>query len=151
MPDYSPAGTAARVDLVRETLTQLEGVEQTNDDDRRAAEVMQERFRLELEQYEAGERFRDVRIIGSPIQTARECFDLMRLETDDDWSVAAERMRRVPASLQSIEDTLREGVTAGLVAARRQALACAQQAETWGGQRDEVPFFRALVAGRPDD
>src|SRR5262249_53516937 len=151
MTDYSPEGTAARVDLVRQTLAALDGAPSTNDDDRRAADVMRERFTLELEQYDAGEHLRDLNIIASPMQGARQCFDLMRLDTDDGWAVAAERMRRVPASLESIEASLREGVAQGLVAARRQALACAEQAATWGGQRDEVPFFRALASDRPDD
>jgi uncharacterized protein (DUF885 family) len=151
MTDYSPAGTAARIDLVRDTLAALDGAQHSNDDDRRAADVMRERFTLELEQYDAGERLRDVNIIASPMQSARQCFDLMQLETDAEWAVAAERMRRVPASLESIEASLREGVARGLVAARRQALACAEQAATWGGEGGNVPFFRSLAAGRPDD
>jgi len=151
MTDYSPAGTAARVDLVRETLAALDSATYENDDDRRAADVMRERFALDLEQYDAGERLRDIRILGSPIQSARQCFDLMHLERDEEWAVAAERMRRVPDALESIEASLREGVARGLVAARRQALACADQAATWGGQGDDVPFFRALAGRRPDD
>ncbi|HEV7524460.1 MAG TPA: DUF885 family protein, partial [Acidimicrobiia bacterium] len=106
MTDFSPEGTARRVDLVRETLTALAGAPQATDDDRLAASVMTERLALEVEQYDAGERLRDVRIIASPIDTARQCFDLMALETDDDWAVATERMTRVPASLESIEASL---------------------------------------------
>jgi uncharacterized protein (DUF885 family) len=151
MTDYSPAGTAARVDLVRETRAALDGAVYSNDDDRRAADVMRERFALELEQYDAGEHLRDLNIIASPMQGARQCFDLMPLDTDAEWAVAAERMRRVPASLESIEASLREGVARGLVAARRQALACAEQAATWGGRGDDTPFFGSLAARRPDD
>ena len=151
LTDYSPAGTAARVDLVRETLAALDGVTNTNDDDRRAADVMRERFALELEQYDAGEPLRDLNIIASPMQNVRQCFDLMQLDTDAEWAVAAERMRRVPEALQNIEASLREGAARGIVAARRQALACADQAATWGGRGDDVPFFRAFAARRPDD
>jgi uncharacterized protein (DUF885 family) len=151
MTDYSPAGVAGRVDLVRATLVALAAATQETDDDRLAASVMTERCSLDLEQYEARERLRDVRIIGSPIQSARQCFDLMRLDTDEDWAVATERMTRVPDSLASIEESLRAGVEQGVVAARRQALACAEQAATWGGRREAEPFFRALAARRPDD
>jgi uncharacterized protein (DUF885 family) len=56
-------------------------------------------------------------------------------------------MARVPDAVASIEATLREGMTRGVLPARRQALACAQQAETWG---DPAPFFRDLAAKRPD-
>jgi uncharacterized protein (DUF885 family) len=151
MTDYSPAGAARRVDLVRETLVALAAAPQETDDDRLAASVMTERCTLDVEQYEARERLRDIRIIGSPIQSARQCFDLMRLDTDDDWAVATERMTRVPDSLESIEESLRAGVDQGVVAARRQALACAEQAATWGGEGESEPFFRALASRRPDD
>jgi uncharacterized protein (DUF885 family) len=151
MTDYSPAGVAGRVDLVRATLEALATATHETADDRLAASVMTERCSLDLEQYEARERLRDVRIIGSPIQSARQCFDLMRLDTDEDWAVATERMTRVPDSLASIEESLRAGVEQGVVAARRQALACAEQAATWGGRREAEPFFRALASRRPDD
>ncbi len=151
MTDFSPVGVAERIDLVLETLNALEGATNTTDNDRLAAAVMTERLGLEIEQYEAGERLRDIRIIGSPIESARQCFDLMRLETDADWDVVAERMTRVPASLESMEASFREGVAGGVVAARRQALACSEMAATWGGERDEVPFFRALAGQRPND
>jgi len=42
--------------------------------------VITERLSLDLDQFDAGERLRDVRIIGSPIEAARQCFDLMRLD-----------------------------------------------------------------------
>jgi uncharacterized protein (DUF885 family) len=151
MTDFSPAGVAARIDLARATLKALDTASKATDDDRLAASVMAERLSLDVEQYDAGERVRDVRIIASPIDMARQCFDLMRLETEDDWDIAAERMTRVPDSLASIEASLRAGVAQGLVAARRQALACAEQAATWGGEREAQPFFRALAARRPDD
>jgi uncharacterized protein (DUF885 family) len=57
-------------------------------------------------------------------------------------------MGRVPDALTSIEATLREGIARGVVAARRQALACAQQAEAWGGS---APYFKNLAERRPDD
>jgi uncharacterized protein (DUF885 family) len=151
MTDYSPSGVARRVDLVRDTLAALAAAKQETDDDRLAASVMTERCSLDVEQYETRERLRDVRIIGSPIQSARQCFDLMRLETDDDWAVATERMTRVPDSLASIEESLRAGIDQGVVAARRQAIACAEQAATWGGESEVEPFFRALASRRPDD
>jgi uncharacterized protein (DUF885 family) len=151
MTDYSPAGAAARVQLVRDALGALAGATNASDDDRLAAAVMTERLTLDIEQYAAGERLRDVRVIGSPIQSARQCFDLMDLQSDADWDVATERMTRVPDSLTSIEASLREGVDKGVVAARRQALACAEQAATWGGEGEDEAFFRTLARRRPDN
>jgi uncharacterized protein (DUF885 family) len=72
----------------------------------------------------------------------------MRFETDDDWELARQRMERVPDALDGIEATLREGMAQGVVAARRQALACAAQADAWSGDQ---PFFKNLVAPRDGD
>jgi uncharacterized protein (DUF885 family) len=151
MTDYSPEGCARRVDLVRDTIATLAAATPENDDDRLAASVMTDRLSLEVEQYEAQERLRDIRIIGSPVQSARQCFDLMPFDSDHDWEIATERMARVPDSLASIEASLRAGVAQGVVSARRQALACAEQAATWGGERDDEPFFRTVAAQRPND
>jgi uncharacterized protein (DUF885 family) len=146
MTDYSPDGIDARVELVSETLAQLAHAPRETDADRRAVDVMKERLQVIVDQYAAGERWRDVRIIGSPVQSIRECFDLMAFDTRDDWEIAAARMERVPDAVASLERTLREGMARGLVAARRQALACAQQASTWGGEVEGTdPFFMALA------
>jgi uncharacterized protein (DUF885 family) len=148
MTDYSPAGVAERVQLARDTITALDQAPDGDDADRVAAAVMRDRLQRDINFFEADEDLRPLRIIGSPVQSVRQCFDLMSFETDADWAIAAERMRRVPEGLAGIEETLREGVGRGVVAARRQALACAEQAEAWGG---EAPYFRNLAARRPDD
>jgi uncharacterized protein (DUF885 family) len=148
MTDYSPDGIDARVTLARDTLRELGSAARENDDDRRAADVMAERLQVSIDQYAAGERWRDLRIIGSPVQSIRECFDLMAFDTRDDWEIAATRMERVPEAVASLERTLREGMSREIVAARRQALACAQQAATWGGEVEgTTPFFMELVDG----
>jgi uncharacterized protein (DUF885 family) len=146
MTDYSPDGVDARALLARDTLAALEQAPRADDRDRRAADVMAERLRVGLDQYAAGERFRDLRVIGSPVQGIRDCFDLMAFDTREDWETAAARMERVPEGIASLELTLREGMSRGVVSARRQALACAQQAATWGGETEGTdPFFVALV------
>jgi uncharacterized protein (DUF885 family) len=148
MTDYSPAAIATRVQLSRDTIGMLEGAPKKTDADRVAAEVMRDRLQRDIDFYEAKEDLRPLRIIGSPIQVARQVFDLMPYDTDADWDTAAERMSKVPDAVASIEATLRAGVAEGVVAARRQALACATQADAWGG---EQPFFKNLAAKRPDD
>jgi uncharacterized protein (DUF885 family) len=146
MTDYSPDGIDARASLARETLAELAQAPQADDRDRLAAAVMAERLQVGLDQYAAGERWRDLRVIGSPVQSMRECFDLMGFDTREDWETAAARMELVAQGVASLELTLREGMSRGVVAARRQALACAQQAATWGGEVEGTqPFFMALV------
>lgn len=142
LTDYSPDGAAARAQLARETLQELTAASADTDDDRIAAAAMIERLQNIVDQFDAGERLRDLRIIGSPIGSIRACFDLMAYDTPDDWDLVRARMARVPTAVASVEAALREGMARGIVAARRQALACAQQAATWSG---DAPFFRNLA------
>jgi uncharacterized protein (DUF885 family) len=146
LTDYSPEGSAARAALARETVLALGAETPAGDRDRIASEMMRERLELAVSQYEHGEELRDLRVLGSPLQSIRQCFDLMANDTADDWAVAAERMTHVPEALATFRSALEEGARRDLVAARRQALACALQAETWGGLTGEEPFFRALAA-----
>lgn len=148
LTDYSPGGADARAALARAALAALDGAPRESDADRIAASVMRERLLVGVEQYDAGERLRDLRIIGSPVQSIRQCFDLMSYETPEDWDTVRDRMARVPEAVASVEAALREGMARGIVAARRQALACAQQCEAWAG---EQPFFRDLAAQNPGD
>jgi uncharacterized protein (DUF885 family) len=145
MTDYSPAGADERARLDRDTLAALATAPQSEDRDRIAATVMAERLRVRLDLHDAQEHLRALRVIGSPVQSIRSCFDLMSYETEADWETAAARIEQVPAAIESLVASLRAGVEARTVAARRQALACAQQAATWGGDGDTPPFFRDLV------
>jgi uncharacterized protein (DUF885 family) len=73
-------------------------------------------------------------------------FDMMPTETETDWDVIAARLGLVPQGLSTYEASLSEGVRQGLVAARRQAVKCVRQAETWGGlDPDTRPFFFTLL------
>jgi uncharacterized protein (DUF885 family) len=146
MTDYSPDGIEERAEHDRATLRALRATTIASDGDRIAAGVLRERLELSLEEHDAGERLRDVRILGSPIQYVRMAFDLMPRDTVERWQTIAERMALVPQGLASIEDALTEGAREGTVAARRQAVACAKQADTWGGVDPATPpFFATLV------
>ena len=125
----------------RATLRALAAVRVGSDADRVAAGVLLERLELALEEHDAGERLRDVRILGSPIQGVRMAFDLMARDSQEAWQTIAERLALVPQGLVSIEAALQEGVQQGIVAARRQAVACAHRA-----RRNHVPLDRHGVA-----
>lgn len=145
MTDFSPDATAERAALARDAIAKLDAAPIESERDRIAVAVMKDRLQLELDMFDAGEHLRPLRVIGSPVQDVRSCFDLMPFDSEHDWDVAAQRMARVTDGVRSIEVALRDGVERGTVAARRQALACAEQAATWGGQRSGTPFFQALV------
>ncbi|HUF32382.1 MAG TPA: DUF885 domain-containing protein [Acidimicrobiales bacterium] len=132
LTDFSPAGLAARADLQRRTLAELDEVDQGDDLDRVAVEVMAERLGSALDQYETGELARPLRVLFSPLAQVRSTFDLMRFETAADWEVGRTRMAAVPAALAGIQELLQDGLDRDHVVARRQALACALQCDAWG-------------------
>src|SRR4051812_14717588 len=137
MTDYSPAGIEARYAHDRDTLRRLEGVEADtdNDSDRIAAAVMAERLRVGIEYAEAGESLREVRVSGGTLGVIRQVFDVMPRSTDDEWVNIASRLEAIPQAVAGVEASIREGLRRGLPPARRQVLACAEQAAVWSGQR----------------
>ena len=146
MTDFSPDGAAARADLDRSTLRTLATLPRENERDRLAADVMAAQLEAALDRYAADEWIRELRIIGSPVQAVRQCFDLMPAHSSDDWEAIAARLARVPEGLASFRATLRLGLQRGVTSARRQALACAEQARVWsGGQGSTRPYFVELV------
>ena len=146
LTDYSPDGIVERVEHERATLRQLEATPIESDGDRRAADVLTEDLQTSIDLFGAGEPFRQLNVIASPLQSVRMCFDLMPTDTQENWETIATRMGRVPEALNGIEATLTEGARQGLVAARRQVESCTQQADAWGGQGENpAPFFLKLL------
>jgi len=146
LTDYSPDGVTERLDHARHTLRQLDASDITTEDDRTAARVLRDFLDAELDLGETGEDFRALRVIGSPVSGIRMVFDLMPRETRDDWATITARVAAVPGALDGFEASLRNGIELGLVAAQRQAQACARQADTWGGVSGGTrPFFLTLV------
>ena len=146
LTDFSPAGHEARAALDRETLSALEAEEPQDDRDRIAREAMSERLRLTLELDAAGEHYRSLNILASPLQSTRRVFDLMPRATEQDWANIALRMAKVPEALSRYRDTLEAGIVRERMASRRQVEACALQAEVWSGhQQGTTSFFRGLA------
>jgi len=146
MTDFSPGGYEERNEHDVTTLQALEHAVVENDRDRIAGNVLREALETSIELYDAGEHLRALNIIASPVQYVRMVFDMMPTETETDWDVIAARLALVPQGLSTYEASLSEGAREGLVAARRQAVKCTRQAETWGGlDPDTRPFFLTLL------
>jgi uncharacterized protein (DUF885 family) len=147
LTDYSPAGTEERLDQARTTLRELDRTAPADDAERIAAEVLRRYLEVGIDLTEADEDLRPLRVIGSPVSEIRLCFDLMPRATAHDWEQITARVSGVPQALDSLRTSLAAGVDRGIVAARRQAVACARQADTWGGvgSDGETPFFLGLV------
>ena len=146
LADYSPDGVAAGVDLARTTLRTLDATAPEDEADRLAAAVIRDRLEAELEGYEAGAPWRQLSNFDSPLSFVRMAFDLSPRETPENWEHLATRMGRVPEALAGFTASLRHGLASGHVAARRQALVCAEQASTLGGLVGDEAYFPALAA-----
>ena len=146
MTDFSPDGFEERDEHDRATLRALTAAPQEGERDRIAADVLREALETSIELYDAGEHLRELNVIASPVQAVRMVFDMMPTATEADWEVIAGRMGLVPEGLASYQASLTEGVRQGLVAARRQAVECMRQAETWSGVDGTTrPFFATFV------
>ncbi len=151
MTDYSPDGIEARTAVDRATLAELATVTPADDRDRVALGVMTEQVARNVALAEAGEHFRALNVLASPLQHVRACFDLMPTATPEDADAVVARMEAVPTALDGYRATLRAGIARGVVAARRQAEAGARQAATWGGTTGTgTPFFVGLAEGLGD-
>jgi uncharacterized protein (DUF885 family) len=146
MTDFSPDGIEERNTYDRTTLRELERTPQEDDRDRVAAAVMAEQLERGLALADTGESYRNLNVLASPVQYVRQVFDLMPRATLEDWEAITARAALVPQALSGFEDSLTEGRRQGLVAAERQAVACAQQADVWGGVKGGArPFFLGLA------
>ncbi|NQU96503.1 MAG: DUF885 domain-containing protein [Chloroflexi bacterium] len=145
MTDYSPDGAAAQAELARETVRSVGEAPVEDDRDRVAAALMREELGLALELYEAGHHLRALNVLHCPLQSVRMAFDLMGRETGEGWRNVAARLALVPAGLEGYRASLAEGLRRGLVAARRQVLGAAAQAETWSGATGASSYFGELV------
>lgn len=153
MPDLSPAGIDERADLARRLLGTVEALQPLDDVDRVTLGALRDRLGLETRIHDAGLSYGDLNVVASPVQSVRETFDLMPTESAEDWAVVATRLLRVPDALAGYRESLEEAVRIGRPPARRQAEACANQAE--GFADPASGFFRTLVASllkgaRPD-
>ncbi|MGY1830796.1 DUF885 domain-containing protein [Geodermatophilus sp. SYSU D01180] len=152
LPDPSPAGLEAEAELTRATLAGLDAVlaaDPALDEDpieRRCARLLRERLGAELAAHEAGEGFRALSNLFSPVHSIRQVFLLMPTATDDDWGVVARRMARVPEAYRGYVETLREGARRGLFVAPRQVSTVVGQLGEWLSG----PFFGGLAAAGPD-
>ena len=98
LTDLSPQAHEQRRDLAAMALRDIAGAKITTDRDRVAVSLFRERLQVDLDRYELQDHLRDIRTLGSSMQNVRETFDLMALDTANDWAVCARRMRAVPTA-----------------------------------------------------
>jgi uncharacterized protein (DUF885 family) len=148
--DYSPAGQAARAELRRSTLRQLSALQPSTRDDEAAAAHLRERLQAELDLYEIGEPERQVAAPFGQISMIRDSVDLLPHDDDEGWLAVTERLAAVPAMLASWRSGLAVGLARGRVAARRQAVECARQADRYAGLDGVPPTHHGIVESYRD-
>ena len=152
MPDTTPAGLEAEAELTRTTLAQLDGAlagDPSLDDDpieRRCARLLRERLGAELAAHDAGEGYRSLNNLFSPLHSMRQVFVLMPAQTEEDWAVIARRMARLPEAFRGYRETLSEGARRGLLSAPRQVRTVVGQLGEWV----DAGYFTGFAAGGPD-
>ncbi|MER7751277.1 DUF885 domain-containing protein [Kitasatospora sp. NPDC097643] len=154
LPDLSPAGADAVADLGRRTLAALTEAERAgaaeDEAERRCARLLRERLTAELAVHDAGENFRAVRNLGSPVHHVRDVFTLMSTDTEADWAVVGRRLARVPLALEQFRLTLAAGIERGLLSGPRQVSTVVGQIGEW--LAGEVPggWFGEFVRDAPE-
>ncbi|GJF32234.1 hypothetical protein KNE206_49340 [Kitasatospora sp. NE20-6] len=152
--DLSPAGRAAIVGLARTTLARLDAAEAAgaaaDDAERRCARLLRERLSAELALHEAGEDFRSLRNLGSPVHDVREVFTLMPTGTEAEWELVGRRLARVPAALEQYRSTLAEGMDRGLLSGPRQVTTVVGQIAEWLEGETPGGWFGAFVQDAPE-
>jgi len=141
--DHSPAGAAAYADAARAALARLRAVRPVDTTDEVTARDLGRELELVLDRFDAGCHLGDLDVIASPAQGIREVFDLMPTGTEQDWAWVAARMRHVPGAIDGYLESLRAGIAAGRVPARRQVAAVIAQLDE---QASGEGFFGGLAA-----
>ncbi|MDQ3383032.1 MAG: DUF885 domain-containing protein, partial [Actinomycetota bacterium] len=156
LPDFSPQGHQARVDLANRVLSNLHVMESHHGRagweslEQRCATLLRDRLGAELEAAEHGEHLRAVRNIGAPPHAARMLFTMMPTSTEQDWSCVARRMAKFPECYASYVASLEEGRRQGLFAAPRQAETMVEQLGEWLEGDPGASWFHDFVAKGPD-
>jgi uncharacterized protein (DUF885 family) len=148
LPDYTPAGFAARIDLVRRSLAEARAIEPASPREEVAKDAFVERLGLELERYEAGVPQHQLNALASVPAAVRQVFDLMPTDTEQDWEIVATRLNQIGATLEGYRGTLLEQAAAGRISAVRQVTGLAERIASWTGA-DGDDFFAGLAAQAP--
>lgn len=132
LSDFSPAGAAREADLARATLDKLATLPDTNEHDKVARLVMEERLGTALASHAAEDHLANLNILFCPVSIVRQAFDLLPFESEQDRSNWVSVLESVPQSLESWRQSLELGIERGVLAARRQAEEVAEQALFFG-------------------
>ena len=149
LPDFTPAGFAARIELTRGSLAEAASIEPGSPREEVAKDAFVERLGLEFERYQAGVPQHQLNSIASVPVGLRQVFDLMPTATPQDWEIVAIRLNQIGTALDGYRDTLLEQAAQGRISAVRQVNGLAERIASWTGA-DGDDFFAGLAAQAPE-
>jgi uncharacterized protein (DUF885 family) len=132
LPDWSPAGEAAQIALLDSILSELDTIEVTSDDDRRAASILRERVSVFADLARRGESARTFSVLSSPISSFRQVLELVDVSHVDEQRALASRLRALPAALEGLKETWVRVKERNELPALRHIEGVAAQAEAYG-------------------
>jgi uncharacterized protein (DUF885 family) len=142
--DFSPAGHEAVTNAAKAVVAELSDKAPVDDVDWVTKADLLETLAIEIEKSELKLQLRDVNVIASPVQGIREIFDIMPTSTERDWSDVASRLNTAPTAIDGYIESLRLGISQGIVPAARQVREVIQQSRTTA---DTKGLFAELVGG----
>ena len=128
--DFSPAGHDALSSAAKAVIAELTDATPIDSVDEVTKVDLLDTLKLELEKEAIGLHLRDVNVIASPVQMIRETFDIMPTSTEQDWSDVSSRLNKAPVAIDQYIETLRLGISKGIVPAARQVREVVAQART---------------------
>jgi uncharacterized protein (DUF885 family) len=129
LDDFSIAGRAVEADLTRQTLAELAALTPTDEIDRVAKSVMQERLTSSLELHDSFESHISFNVLTSPPADIRQVFEMMPCESAEDFDNIAKRLLAVEKAHLSWISTIDTLAKKGKTVAQRQIDGIAKQLE----------------------
>lgn len=131
--DLSPAGAERHREAISGILSDLSKAEPVDDIDRVTKMDLTRELELSLELHDAKWDLRDLNNIASPAQGLRDIFDLMPMDTHENWDTIARKLANLPEALRGYRESLAQGISEGIVPARRQVVEVITQAQRNAG------------------
>ncbi|MEZ5225503.1 MAG: DUF885 domain-containing protein [Acidimicrobiales bacterium] len=141
--DFSPAGVAARRLLLEEILAAAESAPVDDHRSVVAQRVLATEMRNEIAAIDSELWRRDLNNIDSPWQNIREIFELMPVDSLDEWTSVVARLETIEHPLAGYRASLTVGLEAGDVVARRQVLTAIEQGRVTEGETSSFFLLQA--------
>jgi uncharacterized protein (DUF885 family) len=145
--DFSPEGEAAKDELRSRAIAELEPHRDHADQvQATAARVVSAYLESQSRLYDSGHWKRDLNHVYSPVQSARDTFDIVPKEGADAWENVTTRLSTWGDMLGGYRSSLQVGLDDGVTAARRQVLSVVDQLRSVAGVESRFAGFPSMAA-----